>query len=252
MDRFMIPKKIHYCWFGGNPLPKDAIRCIDSWKKYCPQFEIIEWNETNFDFTTCQYAVEAYRAKKWAFVSDYARFWILFKYGGLYFDTDVEMIRPINDILQDGPFMGFETDYGKQEAMGVNPGLGLGAISNMELYSEILNMYQNLHFIKPNGDYDLTTVVHHTTDLLLKKGLKEKSGIQHVAGVTVYPSEYFCPMNYLTYELNVTPNSRTIHHYSATWQDSKKARVKRVVKKIIPSELTRGIMNVKKKIRGKG
>ena len=105
----MIPKVIHYCWFGGNPLPELAKICIDSWKKYLPDYEIKEWNETNFDLDSCEYIREAYNCKKWAFVSDYARFWILYNYGGLYFDTDVEILNPLDDIIKCGSFMGNET-----------------------------------------------------------------------------------------------------------------------------------------------
>ena len=108
----MIPKIIHYCWFGGNPLPKSAIKCIESWKKYLPDYEIKEWNESNFDFSKCAYAREAAEKKKWAFVSDYARFKILYQYGGLYFDTDVEVIKPLDDIIAAGPFMGAENFAG--------------------------------------------------------------------------------------------------------------------------------------------
>lgn len=106
----MIPKIIHYCWFGRGPLPELAQKCITSWKKYLPDYEIKEWNEDNFDVNIIPYTAEAYKAKKYAFVSDYARFWILYKFGGIYFDTDVEVIRPIDDIVERGNFMGFETD----------------------------------------------------------------------------------------------------------------------------------------------
>ena len=106
----MIPKKIHYCWFGRNPLPESALKCIESWRKYLPDYEIIEWNEDNFDVNSIPYTQQAYAARKYAFVSDYARFKILYEHGGLYFDTDVEVIKPMDDIVADGPFMGFEID----------------------------------------------------------------------------------------------------------------------------------------------
>lgn len=106
----MIPKIIHYCWFGRNPLPPLAQECIASWRKYLPDYEIKEWNEDNFDVNAIPYTAEAYRQKKYAFVSDYARFWIMYHYGGLYFDTDVEVIRPLDDIIAAGNFMGFELD----------------------------------------------------------------------------------------------------------------------------------------------
>ena len=101
----MIPKTIHYCWFGGNPLPEMAIKCIESWKKFLPDYEIKQWDESNFDVNMIPYAAEAYKAKKYAFVSDFARFWILYNYGGLYFDTDVEVIKPMDNIIAKGPFM---------------------------------------------------------------------------------------------------------------------------------------------------
>ena len=119
----MIPKIIHYCWFGRNPLPELAQKCIASWRKYLPDYEIKEWNEDNFDVNMIPYTAEAYKAKKYAFVSDYARFWILYKYGGLYFDTDVEVIKPMDDIIARGPFMGCENEAGKGATkLGVNPG----------------------------------------------------------------------------------------------------------------------------------
>lgn len=116
-----IPKIIHYCWFGGKPLPKSAIKCINSWKKLFPDYEIREWNESNFDVNMIPYTKEAYVAKKYAFVSDFARFWILHEYGGIYFDTDVEVIRPMTDILLKGAYFGME-NYSS-----INPGLGMAA-----------------------------------------------------------------------------------------------------------------------------
>ncbi|MDE6783607.1 MAG: glycosyl transferase, partial [Paramuribaculum sp.] len=138
-----IPKVIHYCWFGGKPLPKLARKCIRSWKKYLPDYEIQEWNESNFDVNIIPYTAQAYEAKKYAFVSDYARFWILYKYGGLYFDTDVEVIRNMDRIIEAGSFMGCETTCEEAQARGgglsVAPGLGLGAPAGSELYKEILD-----------------------------------------------------------------------------------------------------------------
>ena len=128
----MIPKVIHYCWFGHNPLPNMAVRCIESWRKYLPDYEIKEWNEDNFDVNMVPYTQEAYAEKKYAFVSDYARFWIIYNFGGLYFDTDVEIIKPLDEVVGKGPFMGCEQDYMPTEngtivrgtGAAVNPGLG--------------------------------------------------------------------------------------------------------------------------------
>ena len=187
----MIPKKIHYCWFGGNSLPELATKCIDSWKKFCPDYEIIEWNESNFDINCCDYVREAYQAKKWAFVSDYARFKILYENGGLYFDTDVEMIKSLDDIISNGGFMGRESDAD----VSVAPGLGLAVSPGLELYREILDFYHKQHFINKDGNLNLNTVVDYTTEILLKYGLKNTEEIQQIAGINIYPKEYFCPIS---------------------------------------------------------
>lgn len=219
----MIPKKIHYCWFGGKPLPESAKKYIETWKKYCPDYEIIEWNENNFDVTKNKYCKEAYEAKKWAFVSDYARFWILYKYGGIYFDTDVEVIKPLDDIVAKGPFMGCERDAEKDMvtvkagSISVNPGLGIGVNSGLGIYKEILNLYDTLDFKNKDGSFNLKTVVQYTTEILAKHGLKNTNQIQYCAGVYIYPREYFCPKNIVTGKLEITDNSYTIHHFEGSW-----------------------------------
>lgn len=216
----MIPKIIHYCWFGGNSLPESAKKCIESWRKYLPDYEIKEWNESNFDVNIIPYTAEAYKAKKYAFVSDYARFWILYKYGGLYFDTDVEVIKNMDDIIAKGPFMGCENEaqFGVMpKNLGVNPGLGLGGEAGLGLYCEILTLYDNKHYFLPDGTYSRETVVTITTGLLCEKGLKCTNDMQIVDGVWIYPKEYFCPKDYQSGKLHITQNSCSIHHYTATW-----------------------------------
>ena len=223
----MIPKIIHYCWFGHNPLPQSALKCINSWKKFFPDYEIKEWNEDNFDVNCIIYTREAYERKKYAFVSDYARFYVLYKYGGLYFDTDVEVIKPMDDIVACGPFMGIEGAYtvGKTApavalGLGANPGLGLGANPGLGLYKAILDYYDRLHFVDDYGMQLSGTVVKHTTDVLLAHGLKQTNDIQEVAGVWIYPQDYFNPLDDATGRLNITENTRSIHWYSKTWVDN--------------------------------
>ena len=215
----MIPKVIHYCWFGNSPLPPLAQKCIASWKKYLPDYEIKEWNESNFNVNIIPYTREAYQAKKYAFVSDYARFWILYKYGGLYFDIDVEVIKSLDDIIARGPFMGCERDDSVAPGLGlgVNPGLGLGVNPGLGLYSDILMMYEALHFIDKDGIYNLKTVVEYTTEILSQKGLSSCNDIQFVGGVWIYPKEYFCPIDWKTKKCYILPDTRTIHHYNASW-----------------------------------
>lgn len=215
-----IPKIIHYCWFGGNPLPDLAVKCINSWKKFFPDYDIKEWNETNFDVECCDYVSEAYAAKKWAFVSDYARFWILYHEGGLYFDTDVEVIKSFDDILAKGAFMGCE-EIGK-----VNPGLGIGVKPGNRIYREILDLYQSRHFISSSGEIDTTTIVEHTTNTLLKCGLDKKNGeIQEIADIVIYPPDFFCPMDFWTGKLTVTSQTHSIHHFVASWISKKEGKI---------------------------
>lgn len=216
MNLNMIPRIIHYCWFGGNPLPDDAKKCISSWKKYFPDYEITEWNETNFDLEICDYVKEAYQAKKWAFVSDYARFWILYKYGGLYFDTDVEIIKSMDDLIPKGPFMGEEAGLSDNNSE-CNPGLGLAAAPGLGLYKEILDYYSTQHFLNQDGSINQETVVTRTSNILKRHGFKGNGSIECIDGVYIYPPEYFCPMNYTTGKTTITENTRSIHHYSATW-----------------------------------
>lgn len=217
-----IPKIIHYCWFGGKELSNESKKCIASWKKYLPDYEIIEWNETNYCLNTCDYVREAYQMKKWAFVSDYARFDILYKYGGLYFDTDVEIIKPLQDIIDVGPFMGMES--GSIESLvnnrlgDINPGLGMGAVPGMALYEEILSGYKKRHFINDNGNLDINyTVCRYVTDIILKKEIIIKENKAFSSGIMIYPKDYFCPKDYETGYLEFSKNTHSIHHYTATW-----------------------------------
>ena len=219
----MIPKIIHYCWFGGKPLPEEAIKCIESWKKFCPDYEIKEWNESNFDFSSCLYAKEAYVAKKWAFVSDYARFWILYNYGGLYFDTDVEIIKGIDDLVIKGPFMGSEPYINGN--CRIAAGLGLCVEPGNNLYAEIMNHYKTLHFKISDGVYNDETIVTYITEIARKHGYRGNGSIEEVEGVMVYPPEFFCPMDLNTGEFKITSNTRTIHWYSASWKDEREAQI---------------------------
>lgn len=205
----MIPKVIHYCWFGGNELPELSKKCISSWKKFFPDYEIKEWNENNFNLLCCDYVKEAYEEKKWAFVSDYARFWILYNYGGIYFDTDVEVINDMTSIISQGSFMGCET-IGK-----CAPGLGLGAEKGLTIYKDILDYYNNIHFRREDGK--LFTVVDYTTTILSKHGWKGSDKVTSLNGINIYPPEYFCPYSYSTGKWNITENTVSIHHYAATW-----------------------------------
>ena len=212
----MIPKTIHYCWFGRGEIPELAQHCISSWKAFFPGYEIREWNEENFDVNAQPYTAEAYKAGKYAFVSDYARFWVLYHFGGVYFDTDVEVIRPMDDLLERGPFMGFEF-CGPNGKFAVAPGLGLAAEPGMALYREILDRYEDLHFLLENGSQNPYSMIPLVTDLLAAKGLKGHGGIEHIAGTDIYPPDWFNPFDDATGRLRKTENTRAIHWFAKSW-----------------------------------
>lgn len=213
----MIPKVIHYCWFGRNSLPESAVKCIDSWRKFFPDYEIREWNEDNFDINIIPYTAEAYSVKKYAFVSDYARFWILYHYGGLYFDTDVEVIKPMEDIIQRGPFMGIEVEGKDGDFPLVAPGLGLGVEKGHPIYKKIIDYYDRLHYIDSDGNPINITVVLHSTKILKNFGLRPINQLQEVGGIWIYPRDFFNPLNDNTGKLTITSNTRSIHWFSKSW-----------------------------------
>ena len=213
----MIPKVIHYCWFGRNPLPASAQKCIASWRKFLPDYEIREWNEDNFDVNIIPYTAQAYQARKWAFVSDYARMWILYHHGGLYFDTDVEVIAPMDDIIRRGPFMGIEVPGAPGQLPKVNPGLGLGVEPGHPIYRALLDHYANQQFLDADGNILGGTVVTHNTQVLAEHGLQPTNDLQQVDGIWIYPIDYFNPLDDATGRLNKTANTRSIHWYSKTW-----------------------------------
>ena len=211
----MIPKKIHYCWFGGNPLPETAKKYMNTWKRYCPDYEIIEWNEKNFDITQNQYCLEAYKAKKWAFVSDYARLKVLYEYGGIYMDTDVEVVKPFDDLLKYNLFVGLEAEDRIQTGI-------FGAEIKNEFIKILLNDYQNRHFICGKNKYDLSTNVQFITQKLKDNYNIQLNNIYQIFGnnYVLLPFDYLCCKNYLTGKICITKNSYTIHHFDGSWLNS--------------------------------
>ena len=216
----MIPKIIHYCWFGGKEKPEEVLRMIASWKKHCPNYEIKEWNEGNFDIHLNRYCEEAYQQKKWAFVSDVARMWALNEYGGIYMDTDVEVVRPLDTLLSHSGFLGFEgTQWIATSIVGVAPHHPL----NEKFYSH----YQGRTFIQPDQSLDQTTNVEMWTKLLVSEyGLILNGQQQQVASFEVYPTDYFTPYDYINGKLSKTPNTYSIHWFGQSWVGLKEWRKK--------------------------
>ncbi len=203
----MIPHIIHYCWFGHNPKPKLIQNCIESWRRHCPDWEIMEWNEDNYDVYANEYTKEAYNNKKWAYVSDYARFDVLNRYGGVYFDTDVELLKPIPEyLLNEEAFTGFETPD------KVAPGLVYGTVSGQDFLKEILARYAQIEFSLNE------TVVDIVSQLLAEGGFTGNNLDQTVKGVRIMPTEYFGCFNHEIQAFEKTENTISIHHYYASWQ----------------------------------
>ena len=210
----MIPKKIHYCWFGGNPLPKLAKKCIKSWKKYCPDYEIIRWDEKSFDISEAPlYVRQAYEAKKWAFVSDYVRLYAMVTQGGIYMDTDVEVVKSLDEFLQHKAFSGFEDEA------HIPTGI-MACEKDFPLFREFLDYYDDALFIKEDGEYNSTTNVIIMTDISKKYGLRCDGTYQIVNDMVLYPEDYFCPLDF-NLCLHNTENTHAIHWFSGSWLPEK-------------------------------
>lgn len=207
---------------------------MKSWRKYFPDYEIKEWNEDDFDVNSIPYTRDAYAMGKYAFVSDYARFWILYRYGGLYFDTDVEIIGDMSDVLARGAFWGME--YCKDHTVAVNPGQGMGAEPGLPFYRTVLDRYATMPFLNDDGTRNCYSMVPMVSDMLVDAGLKAIPDIQPVAGTTVYPPDYFNPFDEITGRLNKTANTRSIHWYSMSWfspRERFKMKIKRWIRHVI-------------------
>lgn len=214
-----IPKIIHYCWVGGNPKPQSVLYCIESWKRCCPEYEIREWNETNYDFTKNEYMRQAYEAKKWGFVPDYARLDIVYEHGGIYLDTDVEMVRSFDDLLEHESFFGFE-DTGDGEYF-VNCGHGFGAVPHHEALRSARDLYNHVSFVNEDGSLNLLASPYYTTQSLRQMGLFQENRDQVLPGVQIYASDVLCPKNFRTGQLHQTSRTVSIHHFTASWVDEK-------------------------------
>lgn len=234
----MIPKKIHYCWFGCNPLPKMAQKCIASWRKFLPDYEIKEWNESNFDLDMFPYVREAYDNRKFAFVTDVVRLYALYHEGGIYMDTDVEVLKSLDRFLFHTAFSGFES-Y-------VNIPTGIMASEKGGAFcKDNLDYYNGRHFVKQDGSFDMTTNVVTITNYMLPRGLKQDNTYQDFPNlVTFYPKDYFCPIDQVTKRLKLTENTYTIHHFSGSWTEHRRRsiiikRIKRYLPEFILIEFNR-------------
>ena len=229
----LIPKVIHYCWFGGNKIPEFEKSCIQSWRKICPDFEIQEWNESNYDVSKIAYTGEAYEAGKYAFVSDYARLDVLYRHGGVYFDTDVELIKPINPLLKLKSFASF------QHNPRINTGLGIGAIKGLNIIKDMRDYYHNINFINDDGSLNTTPCTIYQRNVLLKYGLIENGKVQKVGDIQILPQDYFQPRCPITGITKITPVTFAIHHSRESWASDINAQKRRSTLKMVESIIKR-------------
>lgn len=211
MKKTRIPKIIHYCWFGKGQMPELALKCIDSWKKVLPDYEIKEWNEENFAINCNKYVKQAYDCKKYAFVTDYVRLYALYNEGGIYMDTDVEVLKSLDQFLNHSAFSGFENNN------SIPTGI-MAAEKGNNWIKILLDEYDNLAFLNENGEADTTTnVVRITNKTVENYNIKLNDTYQDLGDVAFYPHEYFCPKDWDTGNIYLTNNTYVIHHFNASW-----------------------------------
>lgn len=224
----MIPKIIHYCWFGPKEMPEQEKKYLESWKKYCPDYKLMCWSEDTFDITSNLYVKEAYENRKYAFVTDYVRLYAMYNYGGIYMDTDVEVCKNMDELLQYPAFSGFESDNkiptGTMGAEKGNPWIGL-----------LLKDYESIRFIRPNGTLDMVTNTERITSTTLQNYSIKLEGIQlQTDDFVMLPFEYLCAKDWQTDKIIRTDNTYTIHHFANSWQSNKVkvyGKFRRTVKK---------------------
>ena len=209
----MIPKVIHYCWFGGKPLNQLGEKCLKSWKKMCPDYEIVRWDESNYDISKNLYMSQAYAEKKWGFVPDYARLDIIYNHGGIYLDTDVELLKSLDDLLIDPMFVGTESDS------TIALGLGFGAEKGNTMIKEMMEQYNSISFINADGSLNLTASPTYQTNFFISKGFTQcKNNAIWTQNCKVYPKQFFNPTDMNSGRVHTSSQTISIHHYAASWE----------------------------------
>lgn len=207
----MIPKIIHYCWFGRKDIPDRLQKCIKSWEKHLTDYKFICWNEDDFDINSTIWTKEAYQAKKYAFVSDYVRLLALEKYGGIYLDTDVFLKQPLDSFLHYKAFTGFEKENAITSAV-------IGCEPHFPLIQEFLSFYDGKHFLGEDGSLNNEANVVMMTNILLKYGLQLDDTEQSIEEMRIFPCAYFCPLDFYHND-HSTEQTVAIHYFDASWLD---------------------------------
>lgn len=244
----MIPKIIHYCWLSNEEYPEVVEKCIKSWHKKLPDYKFIKWTAENFDIHSNLFCKEAYENKKYAFASDYIRLKVLYEYGGIYLDSDIEVLKKFDDLLDNKAFIGFEND-------SAVTGWFMASESYNPLFKRFLDYYENRHFVMSNGKLDiipnpqiLTKIISQTNDLILNGSL------QKFDNIVIYPKDYFCPKDYKTGKVSITDNSYCIHYFNGAWL-SKSTRLKTniliVLRNCFGNNFTNKLLNIYQRILNK-
>lgn len=237
----MIPKVIHYCWFGNGEMPELALKCIESWHKFMPDYEYKLWNETNFDVESVLYTKEAYKARKYAFVTDYVRLWALYTEGGIYMDTDVEILKPLDDMLHLSAFTGYEGSKTQPPVTGL-----MASAPNGEWVKEQLDAYIDVHFINEDGTFDMTTNTVRISKIMRNNGFVQDGTYRVYKDLHVFPTDYFCPRQ-TTGEFFLTDNTYCDHHFMGTWDDNNS---KGMLSRIVGQKNMTRLIKMKRRIFG--
>ena len=238
----MIPKTIHYCWFGRGAMPELALRCIESWHKHMPDYKYKLWNEDNFDIDSIPYVREAYESKKYAFVTDYVRLYALYTEGGIYMDTDVEVLKPYDDLLSLSGFTGYEGSKYLPPVTGT-----IASEAGNEWVKEQLDAYEGLHFLMPDGSMDLTTNTVRISRIMKQGGFIQDGKKKEYKGMHIFPVEYFCPRQ-TTGEVLITKDTYCDHHFLGSWSGSKKKKM--TLRSLIGQKNMTRLIKLKRKIIG--
>lgn len=233
----MIPKRIHYCWFGGNDLPELAQRCISSWREMLPDYEIVRWDEDSFDVNSNQYVREAYECKKYAFVSDYVRLYALCSQGGVYMDTDVQVVKPLDPFLHHKAFSGFENVH------SIPTGI-MACEEGFPGFCELLDWYRDRHFLNEDGTPNLTTNVETITNYYLRRGLVRDNSFQVIDEFALYPNIVFCPYRHELGSSDFKRETVTIHHKYGSWLTDEVRSNREGTKSMLKQRLKKAAFNI--------
>lgn len=223
----LIPKKIHYCWFGQNEIPLKLQKCINSWHEKCPDYEIIRWDETNYDIKKNKYMKEAYENQKWGFVPDYARLDIVYNEGGIYLDTDVELLKSLDRFLTNEMFCGFSGE------LSIAMGLAFGAVKGHDFLKNLMSAYDNISFFEPDVGLNLKPCVDYQNPLFKSYGFDLFNKYQEINNIALYPSEVFSPLGIVGGRSNFTENTVSIHYGELSWVSNEKRSKRSIYGKLI-------------------